>query len=47
MSVDLGCVAQNDISGIGFNGAVIHATCLRFMENRFDLRCNDGPLSTS
>ena len=43
MSVDLGCVAQNDISGIGFNGAVIHATCLRFMENRFDLRCKDGP----
>ena len=47
MSVDLGCVAQNDISGIGFNGAVIHATCLRFMENGFDLRCKEGLLSTS
>ena len=47
MSVDLGCVAQNDLSGIGFNGAVIHATCLRFMENGFDLRCKEGLLSTS
>ena len=42
MSVDLGCVTKNDLSGIGFNGAVIHATCLRFMENGFDLRCKEG-----
>ena len=47
MSVDLGCVTKNDLSGIGFNGAVIHATCLRFMKNGFDLRCKEGLLSTS